>query len=287
MVVLFVALISIAAAFSNALSGVFQRIVAGTPSPNNLFSLRFIEELVKHKLWVAGFAFDILGFLLQAVALNQGSIVIVEAVMTTDLIFILLLLNYRHKVGAGWREWGGVVGICLGLSGLLLAAHPRGGHLNFNPVNWIVLSVIVGIIIVATVLFTRRIGNSLVRAGITGIATGLNFALTAGLVKLAVRQLHHGLPYLLSHWVIYAVIISAIVSFFMIQNTYGAGSLAISQPALEIVEPIAGAFIGLILFGDTINLSPLALAGEVISSLALGVGVVLLGSSKKILQSKL
>jgi hypothetical protein len=287
MVIVLVTVSALLAALSNATASVLQRLVTGQPDPKKLFKLNFVGELFTHKLWLAGGVLDALGFVLQAVALWKGSLVLVEPLMTVDLVFLMLILRFRYKVTTGTREWLAVAGIVLGLSGLLIAADPRSRMNPFDGTHWLIISIISTVVILSGVFVVRNLRSSNLRAAIAGTITGVNFAFSASLTKLAVQQLQYGLPYFLSHWQFYAMVASLLVSMVNIQSAYAAGSLAISQPALEIVNPVVSVLFGIYLFGDFIRLTPLAIAGEVVSAVAVAIGVILLTDSRSLLHSRL
>ncbi|HET8690474.1 MAG TPA: DMT family transporter, partial [Candidatus Saccharimonadales bacterium] len=253
-------LVAVAAAFSNGLSAVLQRVAASREAPPQLFRRRFMIKLFQSKLWLIGAGFDILGFLLQALALAVGALIVVEPTMTMDLIFIMVLLRYFYGIPIGKREWWAALAVCIGLAGLLVVAQPKGGQLEFNTLKWAALSAVVGTLIILTIAAVRRMPYGHIRAAFTGIATAANFALSAGLTKLAVQQLQHGIPVVLTSWQLYGMIASLVVSVIMIQNTYGAGSLVVSQPTIAIGKPIFGVIIGMLMFGDSVSTAPFSLA---------------------------
>ncbi|HET8690447.1 MAG TPA: DMT family transporter [Candidatus Saccharimonadales bacterium] len=280
-------LVAVAAAGSNGLSSVLQRVAAAHEAPPQLFRRRFMVNLFKSKLWLTGAAFDIFGFLLQALALVVGALIVVEPTMTMDLIFIMVILRYGYKIPIGRREWWSAAAVCVGLAGLLVVAQPHGGKSALDPIKWVVLSGVVTIMIVVTIFIVRRLPYGRPRAAFTGIATAANFALSAGLTKLAVQQLQHGIPAALTSWQLYGMIASLILSVVMIQNTYGAGSLVVSQPAIAIGKPLFGIVIGMMMFGDSVSTAPLSLALDSVFAVILGGGVYLLAGSRRIIDSKL
>ncbi|HET7629953.1 MAG TPA: DMT family transporter [Candidatus Saccharimonadales bacterium] len=288
MTLFIVVLISVAAAFCNGLSAVLQRVAAAREAPPQLFRRRFIVNLFQSKLWLIGAGFDILGFLLQALALAFGALIVVEPSMTTDLIFIMVVLLLGYKVPVGKREWWSAAAICVGLGGLLVVAQPRGGHLEFDVVKWVILSAVVALLIGLTIFVARRMPYGHARAAFTGLATAANFALSAGLTKLAVDILKtDGIPAVLTSWELYGMIASMVISIVMIQNTYGAGSLVVSEPTLAITKPLFGVIIGMVMFGDSVSTTPLSLALASIFVIILGAGVVILSGSRRIIDSKL
>ena len=242
--------------------------------------------MTKSQLWLGGLGLQIVGATLEGVALYWASLVLVSPLLTMDLVFLLLILHFSFRVPAGLREWGAVVAICGGLSLLLVIADPRGGHLEFSGVHWALTSSLIGAVVLASALFMRRSASPTVRAAVGGLACGLNFALTSGFAKLMLGQLHiGGLGNVFSSWEVYAMAVSGTISLVVAQSTFASGPLAISQPIIEISDPLVSAMIGVLLFGDIVSASIGALALEAIGAFTVSAGIVLLSSSRRIHQS--
>jgi drug/metabolite transporter (DMT)-like permease len=270
------------ASASNAISGVLERQAAGTPPAGELFSRRYINRVLRQKRWLLGETFNLLGFLLQALALKFGSLSIVQALMMTNLIFLLLILYVRHKVPIGPREWVGASAISIGLGALLLVAHPTDGQAVFEGNTWLITGSLVAAFIVASAVFVRRIPGPAWRAAVAGTAAGANFALTAAFTKLVVDQLQSGILPVVTGWELYALIASGAASVITLQSTYGAGPLAVSTPAMQITDPLLSVIIGIVIFGDVVNFSPGAIVAEVVSGFAIIAGIILLAGSTRI-----
>ncbi|HET8709465.1 MAG TPA: DMT family transporter [Candidatus Saccharimonadales bacterium] len=279
-----VIIITLLASLSNAVSGVLERKATGTPNASDLFSPHFITALLRQKLWLIGESFNILGFLLQAIALKFGALSVVQPLMTTNLLFLLLILYWRFKVPMTRREWIGGAAICVGLSALLAIANPRGGHADFNGGAWLIVSCIVAVFIVISALFVRRLPHPVWRAAVAGTAAGMNFALTAAFTKLVVDQLQYGVLGVVTGWELYALMASGVASLITLQSTYGAGPLAISTPAMQIFDPLLGIIIGVVIFGDIINIGTIDLVAEAVCGLVMTGGIILLAGSKRIQQ---
>jgi hypothetical protein len=275
------------AALLNAVSIVIQRTVAGEPPRIELFRKDFIKRLIKSRLWLYGLVLQVTAFLLQAIALHSGSLILVEPLLTTDLIFIMLILHFRFRISAGPREWFAVGAICLGLSSLIYTANPQNGKLKSNNLHWLLTSIIITLIVCGGVFVVRRIKTRQIRAAVSGLASGFNFALVAGFTKLTVDYMKFGFLREFASWPIYALIISGIASVIMMQSTYGSGPLVASQPAMEITEPIISILLGIILFGDSINTKPLAVALEFCSGMVATAGIIMLAGSRRVSRSNL
>jgi drug/metabolite transporter (DMT)-like permease len=281
----FIIAAALIAAFFNAAAGVLQRRAAGHVEAHELFRKALSIKLTRHRLWLAGIVLETGAFVLQAAALRHGSLVLVEPLLVTDLVFLLLLLHFRFNIKPGVREWLAVGCICAGLSALLAAANPRGGHLQFSGLAWALMSGSITIVIAIGAFAMRRLHSSVQRAATGGIAAAMSFALVAALTKLTMQKLAaSGLGSVFSGWELYALAVAGILSLIVMQNAYAAGPLVVSQPIMEIMDPLVTAIIGILVFGDIISTSAGALAIEVLGALLAATGIVLMGSSKRIQQ---
>jgi drug/metabolite transporter (DMT)-like permease len=66
---------------------------------------------------------------------------------------------------------------------------------------------------------------------------------------------------------------------FIASNAFRVGSLAAVQPGLTIADPIVASVLGVVLFGEKVDLSPAALAGESLALIVIAVSVIFLSQS--------
>lgn len=273
----------LAASFLNAVAAVLQRHAAGNPKSYHLFRRHFIMRLLKSRVWQTGMALQVVSGFLSVVALWKGSLVLVEPILTSDLVFLMLILHFYLRFKTGLREWSGVIAICAGLSILLIAAEPNDTGISMNnEYLWVIISTAIAAAIVVSAAIMRSAPSSHVRAGVGGVASGLNLALSASLLKLAFHQWTFGIGNVVSHWEFYVLLVSAAASVIVLQSTFAAGSLVISQPAIEITTPLVSAALGIFLLDETINTGAVSLIFEIFGALVAGGGIILMGGSKRI-----
>ena len=271
------------AAALNATSAVVQRLATNKPEAKKLFSHRFAFDMVTSKLFIAGFGIQVAAFFAQAAALANGPLIVVEPLLTTDLVFLLLLIRWKLGINISLRDWISAAAIILGLAGLFLAMQPKGGSLNYNLNPWIVLVSSAGSIIIILALIIRRLKSPITRALLAALAAAASYALNAAFTKLGLNLFSkYGLEALLTSWPLYALIVSGLISIYLMVNAYGSGPLAISQPIMEIFEPALAVTIGISIFGETYNTSTTALLFGSISTVVLVLGVIYLASSPRV-----
>jgi hypothetical protein len=84
---------------------------------------------------------------------------------------------------------------------------------------------------------------------------------------------------LLTTWPPYCLLAAGIVGLWLMQNAFSAGPLHSSLPTIAAGEPVAGIALGIVVFGDRIQISPGMLAIEVGGIAALILGVVAVARS--------
>lgn len=273
---------SLIAAFLNAVGSLTQRRATGQIDVKHLFKHGIVVDAFQNQQWLLGGSAQLAAFAAQATALHAGPLVVVGPLMTTDLVFLMLLLRVYFHVGIGRREWLGALAISGGLSLLLVFANPRGGDIPVDISVWLLTGAMVTAIVVTGAIYMRKGPAPPLRAAIGGLTAGAHFALTAALIKLVMQQWHLGVLHEFASWPLWGLAIVGITSFLSLQSMYGAGPLAISWPIVEITEAVGGVIIGLTLFGDTVNDSIGALAAETGGGAVLALGIVLLASSRRL-----
>jgi hypothetical protein len=89
----------------------------------------------------------------------------------------------------------------------------------------------------------------------------------------------HPLSVLFTNWPPYCLLAAGIVGLWLMQNACSAGPLHASLPTMAAGEPVAGIALGIVVFGDRIQVTPGMLAIEAGGIAALIIGVVLVARS--------
>jgi len=277
---------SLLAATCNALSSVLERLATSKQFGRQLLSRRQAWANFTSRLFVVGIVLQIAGFAAQAMALSKAPLIVVEPLLTTDLIFLLLIIHFPLKVKVKARDWWAVAFMCVGMSGLFLAANPRSGHLRYSLLPWLLTVCLAASLAAAGLLVVKTATSPQRRAAAAALAAALSFALNAAFTKLALNQWQQqGLGTVFSSWPLYALIVSGITSLYLMQTAYSTGPLAVSQPIMEVTEPTISVLIGMLIFGDSVSHSPAALAAELASISLVMFGIIRLASSPQIQQA--
>jgi hypothetical protein len=116
---------------------------------------------------------------------------------------------------------------------------------------WAAGLMIVAIMFLLTGLAHRRRGA--LAAALFATAAGIGFGFQATVTKEFMGQLGCGLGVILTSWTTYALIISALAGFALLQSALKTGSLAPAMAASNAASLATGVFLGVILFQETIS----------------------------------
>jgi drug/metabolite transporter (DMT)-like permease len=162
-------------------SALQQHGAARAPRGSGLH-LGLVLHLVRRPIWLAGMAAASGTFVLQALALASGQLMVVQPLLVTGLLFALPLSVALERRRPSLSEWVWASVLVVGLATFLLAAHPRATAAlpddgRLWQVGLVVLAVAAAVAVFASALGGRH------RAMVLGAAAGLTFGVTAGLIK--------------------------------------------------------------------------------------------------------
>ncbi len=271
-------LLAILASCANAMAAIFQRLGVQNAPDDSTMSLGLITHALKRWVWLLGVTLIGVGFVLQAAALRFGQLTSVQPIVTTELLFLVLILGvwFRYRVTA--RDWLAALAAGGGLATFLVIASPGGGDRVPTAGPWTTVFVVVGAMVAAGVAL-GFVGPRWFRAAMLGTAAGLLFALAAALTKVVTTLITEGWGHVFVHWETYTLAVTGLVGFFLLQSAYHAGPLTASQATLTVVDPLASVIIGLWLFGDRLHTAGWRLPVEVLSMAVMCTGVVALSLS--------
>jgi drug/metabolite transporter (DMT)-like permease len=258
---------------------VLQQYAALQEPESRFLSLRIITDLLRKPRWLIGIACMVAGQLLAAWSIGHAALTLVEPLLTTYLLFALLLAVPMSKQAMHWTEVAGALLLCAGVTLLSLSRSTKPIGLSFGSFShWYAAAIIAGVAYVAVLAAVARRGPA--RATLIGLAAGLVFGIQDALTRQTLEILQ-GQPVtvLFTNWAPYCLLAAGIVGLWLMQNAFSAGPLHASLPTIAAGEPVAGIALGIVVFGDRIQVSPGMLAIEAGGIAALIVGVVLVARS--------
>jgi drug/metabolite transporter (DMT)-like permease len=244
-------LLALLAAVAFALGTVLQQ--KGTlEAPAGEGDPRFLTQILRRPVWLAGGACQAAGWVLQAVALDRGSLIVVQSLTAMSLVIALPLGARITNQQITRRVWAGAAAMVLGIVLFLSVGSPEGGTSSPSSRAWWTAGLVcLGLMVTFGVMGRRHEGAT--RALLFGAAAGVGYALQASVTKQFVTLVGHGLSTVLSSWTIYVLIGSAVTGFVFQQSALRTGVLAPAMASANAVTLIASVVLGVTTFGESLS----------------------------------
>jgi drug/metabolite transporter (DMT)-like permease len=270
--------LALMAAFLFAVAATLQQKGALNLDGVSLAKPMSLVRLVGQRMWLFGTAALLVGYVLQAAALDRGRLAIIQPLLVTTIVFALplgWLLTNQH---IGRREVGGALVIVLGLAMFAIYGDPAGGKDNAPNDEWAIAIVVLGAICAGLLVYGRN-GTPTKVAAVYGAVAGILFGLSAALTKPTLDLLHQSVGEMLSHWQCYALAVAGVLGFVLQQVSLGTGRLAPSVATVSVANPVVGVLLGILILDERLSRPAwhvlvaviglvLALGGAVLISLA-------------------
>jgi drug/metabolite transporter (DMT)-like permease len=237
-----------------------------------------MAHAIRRGIWLIGFGLMLVEFALQATALRFGELSVVQPVLTTELLFLMLILGVWFRYRLGPQEWLGSAIIVVGLGGFFLAAAPAGGNAIPDTRSWVVASVVLIAVITGFIVAALR-GPRWWRAASFGAATAVTAAFGAALTKATTTYISEGWGHVLTHAQPYMLAVTGLGTVFLLQNALHAGPITASRTTLVTFNPLVSIVLGITLFADRLRAGPLWVTLEVAALAVLVTGTVILARS--------
>jgi drug/metabolite transporter (DMT)-like permease len=246
------ALLALGAAFFIAVGDVMHQRTAHDVTDEPVSHLGLFTRLLRDRQWWLGSIVAGLGFALQAAALGLGSVLLVQAVLVTSLLFALPI-NARlthHRVTRFQWIWAALLAASVAV--IVTVGNPTEGHSRASFETWTLVMAVLGPALVACVI-GARIFSGPVSAVLLAVVSGALWGLFAVLTKGVVDRLDDGILALLKTPELYAWVVVAIAATAWQQSSFRAGSLTASLPTMTVTEPIVGSVLGVVVLGEALR----------------------------------
>ncbi|MGE3287926.1 MAG: DMT family transporter [Pseudonocardia sp.] len=244
--------LALLAALLFAIASAVQQNTAAEVPDDVAGGLGLIRVLVRRPWWWIGTLSDVGGYVAQAAALAVGSLVLVQPLLVTTLLFALPL--GAHLSGRALRPADRVWAVLLAASLAVFVAvgEPTAGLDRAPLAAWLPTAAVLGAVLAAC-LVGAAARRGTVRAVLLAVATGVLYGLTAALTKGVVTELGGGILGLLTVWETYALAVVAVSGTLLQQSAFQAGDLAASLPTITVGEPVVGVAIGIVVLGEQLQ----------------------------------
>lgn len=276
LVAFFVALL---AALLFAVGAVMQQRAAAEVPDEDALGVGLITRLIRRPIWLIGTAADSLGYVAQAVALAFGSLLLVQPLLASMLLFALplgaMIAHRRLRVSDG--VWAVV--LTAGLAIFLIAGDPSEGIDNAPFRDWIPALVVIVPVTLGCLLVAVR-SRGAVRAVALASATGILYGVAAAYTKTVMGLLDEGIVPVITSWETYVLIAAAGLGTYLQQSAFQAGDLGASLPAASVLEPVVGVGLGIAVLQEDIRADGLGWILIGVAAAAMVAGTVALARSQ-------
>jgi hypothetical protein len=237
------ALALLAAALFAVAAAVQQRSAAAVPD-DRAGGAGLVLTLVRQPLWWGGTLADAGGYAAQAAALGLGSLLLVQPLLVTSLLFALPL-------GARWAgrplrrrdvAWSALLAVALAV--FVVSGEPTAGVDRAGLREWAPAAVVLGVLL-AGCLLGAAVRRGTARAVLLAVATGVLYGVGAALTKGVVDLLDDGVLAVLASWETYGLVLALGGGTLLQQSAFQAGDLGASLPAVTVGEPVVAVGVGI------------------------------------------
>lgn len=237
------------AALLFAVANNVQRHAASAVPQGGVGPVGLLLGLLRNRRWLAGSGAAVLALFVQAWALSQGGVILVQAVIASTLVWSLALeAVVERRWPSGTQVAGGAL-VAIGISVLVLVGKPGAGgeftSLGRAALVWVVVGLVGG----GALLTSRRRPKGRRTAIVMGAAAGVCFALDAVFLR--------GLTAVLSPLVLAPLLINvagfavaSLLGNLVIQRAFQMAPLRHVLPAMAAAEPLTAFLCGRYVFGE-------------------------------------
>ena len=246
------ALLALGAAFFIAIGDVIHQRSAHEVTDEPVSHVDLFMRLLRDGQWWLGSVVAAVGFALQAAALGFGSVLLVQALLVTSLLFALPInARISHRRVTRW-EWTWAALLAAAVAVIVTVGNPTAGHSRASLETWTAVIAVLGPALVLCVV-GARIWSGPVSAVLLAMVSGALWGVFAVLTKGVVDRLDDGLWALLRTPELYVWALVAIAGTAWQQSSFRAGALTASLPAMTVTEPVVGSVLGIVVLGETLR----------------------------------
>ena len=257
-----------------AVSTSLQHQATGTAPTEVQGVVALLRHLLTRPAWLLGQALAVVSFVLHAVALHLGPLLVVQPVVLSGIVLAVPMRAALSRRRPPASELAAVLVTAVGLTVFLVVAGDTTGSRVPGDVaagSVVVLTALAAVAAYAVAGWGR---SAAWRAGAYGAVAGLLFGVVSAMVKLSLGRAEDGLGSALEAWPFLAVAGLGLFGVATNQTSYRVGPLSASMPLLNAVNVVVALLLGVVLFGEVPAHTVLDLVLEGLAVFCVLVGVV-------------
>ncbi|MGB3481034.1 MAG: DMT family transporter [Mycobacterium sp.] len=263
-----------------------QRATLDVP-PEAGVSPVMLQTLVRRPLWWAGTASAVVGYGFQALALMHGSLILVQPLLVSALLFALPLSARLSDRRVAVSEWTWAVLLTFALTIFVLLARTQPGEYDVPLKTLAILLICTSVFTVLLVAMAVRVSGT-ARAVLLAVVVGVLFGVMAVLTKVVMHAATRaGLGAVLASPELYLLVIVAVVGTVLQQSAFHAGALQTSVPTMLVLEPVVAVILGAVMLSEDVSVSGLEAAALFVTGLAMLAATIALGRGEGAYEDKL
>jgi drug/metabolite transporter (DMT)-like permease len=265
------------AAFWAAVGIVVRQRVAQDVPADKAMSATMATSLAREPLWWAGTLAAGAGYVFQALALAHGSLLLVQPLLVSSLLFALPMSARLCHQRTSRTDWGWAMLLTVALAVFVLVGQPREGHNRPAVPAWtLALAVTVAVVIACIAAARRAVGRG--RAMLLAIPVAVLLGMIAVLTKICTHRFATGGWHaLLSVPAPYLLVALAAALTVVQQAAFHAGALQASVPIMLVGEPVVAVLLGVAVLGEHLAVRGPAALALVVAVAAMVAATIALG----------
>ena len=246
-------LLALGAAFFIAIGDVIHQQSAHDVTDEPVGHLELFIRLLKDRQWWLGSLVSALGFGFQAAALGFGSVLLVQALLVTSLLFALPIHARSTGRPVDRSQWLWAALLATSVAVIVTVGNPTAGQSRAGLEVWTGVIAVMGPALVLCVVGARMFAGRPAAAVLLGLVSGSLWGVFAVLIKGVVDRLSHGLWAVLASPELYVAAAVAVAGTAWQQSSFRAGSLSASLPTMTVAEPVVGSVLGILVLGEALR----------------------------------
>lgn len=246
-------LLALGAAFFIGIGEVMHQRSAHAVTDEPVGHMELFTRLLSDRQWWLGSLVSALGFGLQAAALGFGSVLLVQALLVTALLFALPISARSSGRSVTRTQWMWAALLAASVAVIIIVGNPTAGHSRAALEVWAVVVAVMAPALVLCVVGARVWAGRPVAAALLGVVSGSLWGVFAVLTKGLVDHLDRGLVAILATPELYVWAVVAVAATAWQQSSFRAGSLSASLPTMTVTEPVVASALGIGVLGETLR----------------------------------
>jgi hypothetical protein len=244
---------ALCAALASAIGNVVRQRSAQEVTDKPVGHLTLFGMLLRDKRWWLGGVGDISSYCFLALALDDGSVLLVMSLQVTALLFALPIYSRfaRHPVTR--REWMWAVLLAVALAIVIAVGQPVGGQERATGGTWLVVALVMGPPLALGLVAARIWRDRPIAAVLLAAVAGSLLAVFAVLMKGVVDVVEHHAGELWHTPDLYLWVFCGVAGMIYHQSAYRAGALTASLPTIIVAKPVVGGALGVLVLEEAVR----------------------------------